>query len=325
MSVSRSARTVTIHGGMSCSPGMPPELWRRFTIALRRLLRRRLRALGESPPTAARINFVKVTEMQRRAIPHFHAVIRLDEPPQPGQAPPTPPKSSITATDLALLIHQAASGVALTVAAPAHGAEISSRVIQFGTQTDARPLRSDSSDCGGGATPRQSRRSVPAYLAKYVTKSVADFGVGGVRRMSPLAVPDLDVPTHIRAILTTILDLADHGAYSEIDRWLHTLGFRGHITTKSRLFSTTMSALREHRAEWTREQRHRSDLATDEHDRALHGAEEEVEWTFDRAGLGNLGERTLVVSAAHRMIEHRHIVRANRWTHDQSSPPDWST
>ncbi|GJF16713.1 putative plasmid replication initiator protein [Mycolicibacterium cyprinidarum] len=298
-----------------------PELWRRFTIALRRLLRRRLRALGESP-TAARINFVKVTEMQRRAIPHFHAIIRLDGPPQPGQ-PPTPPNSSITATDLALLIHQAATGVALTVAAPARGAEISSRVIQFGTQTDTRPLQSDSSDCDT-ATPRQSRRSVAAYLAKYVTKSVADFGVG-IRRMSPLAVPDLDVTTHVRAILTTILDLADHGAYSGIDRWLHTLGFRGHITTKSRLFSTTMGALREHRAQWTREQRrHRSDLATEERDRALHGAEE-TEWTFDRAGLGNLGERTLVVSAAHRMIEHRHIVRANRWTHDQSSPPDWST
>lgn len=66
--------------------------------------------------------------MQRRAIPHFHAVIRLDEPPQPGQ-PPTPPNSSITATDLALLIHQAASRVALTVADPAQVTEICSRVI----------------------------------------------------------------------------------------------------------------------------------------------------------------------------------------------------
>ncbi|MBB3606050.1 hypothetical protein FHT40_005739 [Mycolicibacterium sp. BK556] len=280
-----------------------------------------MRALGESP-TAARINFVKVTEMQRRAIPHFHAVIRLDEPPEPGQ-PPTPPNSSITATDLALLIHQAASGVALTVADPARASEIGGRVIQFGTQTDARPLHSGSSDCDA-AMPRQSRRSVAAYLAKYVTKSVADFGVG-IRRMSPLAVPDLDVTTHVRAILTTILELADRGAYSGIDRWLHTLGFRGHITTKSRLFSTTMGALREHRAEWTREHRHhRSDIATDERPRALQGAEE-MEWAFDRAGLGNLGERILVVSAAHRMIENRHLVRANRWTQDQSPTPDWST
>ena len=298
-----------------------PELWRRFTITLRRLLRRRLRALGESP-TAARMNFVKVTEMQRRAIPHFHAVIRLDEPSLPGQ-PPTPPNSSITVSDLALLIHQAASGVALNVADPAGVTEIHSRVIQFGTQTDAQPLQSDSTDCDA-TTPRQSPRSVAAYLAKYVTKSVADFGVG-IRRMSPLAVPDLEVTTHVRAILTTILDLADHAAYSGIDRWLHTLGFRGHITTKSRLFSTTMGALREHRAEWTREQRrHRSDVVTEEHHRLLHGVEP-VEWKFDRAGLGNLGERTLVVSAAHRMIEHRHTVRTHISMQTPFSPPGWST
>ncbi len=92
-----------------------------------------------------------------------------------------------------------------------------------------------------------------AYLAKYVTKSVAEFGVG-VRRMSPLAVTDLDVTAHVRAILTTITELAAQRAYEGMDRWLHTLGYRGHITTKSRLFSTTMGALRAYRATWTRQQ-----------------------------------------------------------------------
>ena len=92
-----------------------------------------------------------------------------------------------------------------------------------------------------------------AYLAKYVTKSVAEFGVG-IRRMSPLAVAELDVSAHVRAILTTITGLAAHRAYQGMDRWLHTLGYRGHITTKSRLFSTTMGALRAYRATWTRQQ-----------------------------------------------------------------------
>ena len=99
----------------------------------------------------------------------------------------------------------------------------------------------------------RSRRSVAAYLAKYVTKSVADFGVG-IRRMSPLAVAELDVSTHVRAILTTITGLGAHRAYQGMDRWLHTLGYRGHITTKSRLFSTTMGSLRAYRATWTRQQ-----------------------------------------------------------------------
>ena len=102
-------------------------------------------------------------------------------------------------------------------------------------------------------TPRRSGRSVAAYLAKYVTKSVAEFGVG-IRRMSPLAVAELDVTAHVRAILTTITDMAAHRSYDGMDRWLHTLGYRGHITTKSRLFSTTMGALRAYRAAWTRQQ-----------------------------------------------------------------------
>jgi hypothetical protein len=77
---------------------------------------------------------------------------------------------------------------------------------------------------------------VAAYLAKYVTKSVAEFGVG-IRRMSPLAVAELDVTAHVRAILTTITDMAAHRTYDGMDRWLHTLGYRG-PTTKSAVFHT---------------------------------------------------------------------------------------
>ena len=58
----------------------------------------------------------------------------------------------------------------------------------------------------------------------------------------------------VRAILTTITGLGAHRAYQGMDRWLHTLGYRGHITTKSRRFSTTMGALRAYRATWTRQQ-----------------------------------------------------------------------
>ena len=122
-------------------------------------------------------------------------------------------------------------------------------------------------------TPRRSGRSVAAYLAKYVTKSVAEFGVG-IRRMSPLAVAELDVTAHVRAILTTITDMAAHRAYDGMDRWLHTLGYRGHITTKSRLFSTTMGALRAYRAAWTRQQH--ADQAATTKDRATSSGDGEL-------------------------------------------------
>jgi hypothetical protein len=286
-----------------------PELWRRFTIGLRRLLNSHMRAMGEAA-NSVRINYVKVAEMQRRVIPHFHAVIRLDGPPVPGE-PPTAPVSAITATDLAMLVQRAAHAVALTVTDPKLPGDRDGPVLRFGTQTDTQPLEPERGDGRGEVTPRRSGRSVAAYLAKYVTKSVAEFGVG-IRRMSPLAVADLNVTGHVRTILTTITRLAAHRAYDGMDRWLHTLGYRGHITTKSRLFSTTMGALRAYRATWTRQ--HHTEHAATEKGAKRHcdtASIEAIEWEFDRVGLSTLGERALILSAAQRMIEHRHIARDN--------------
>jgi hypothetical protein len=300
-----------------------PELWRRFTITLRRLLDSHLRAIGE-PANSVRINYVKVAELQRRAIPHFHAVIRLDAPPVPGE-PPRTPVSSITVTELAVLVQRAARAVTLTVTDPERPSDGDGPVLRFGTQTDTQPLEPTRATGAGEVTPRRSGRSVAAYLAKYVTKSVAEFGVG-IRRMSPLAVAELDVTAHVRAILTTITDLAAHRSYEGMDRWLHTLGYRGHITTKSRLFSTTMGALRVYRATWTRQ--HHTQQAATTKDAEHHGATasiDAIEWEFDRVGLCNLGERALILSAARRMIEHRHTVRDNLRGHDPPALPDPAT
>src|SRR5271163_682605 len=300
-----------------------PELWRRFTITLRRLLDSHLRAIGE-PTKSVRLNYVKVAELQRRAIPHFHAVIRLDGPPVPGE-PPRPPVSSITATELAVLVQRAARAVTLAVTDPHRPDDGDGVVLRFGTQTDTQPLDPNHGHGSGDAAPRRSGRSVAAYLAKYVTKSVAEFGVG-IRRMSPLAVAELDVTAHVRAILTTITGLAAHRSYQGMDRWLHTLGYRGHTTTKSRLFSTTMGAMRAYRAAWTRQQ-HTVQAATTiaaQHRRAMASVDP-IAWEFDRVGLCSLGERALILSAAQRMIEHRHTARDNLRAHDPPAHRDQTT
>ena len=296
-----------------------PELWRRFTINLRRLLNSHLRGIGE-PTTGVRVNYVKVAEMQRRAIPHFHAAIRLDGPLTPGE-PPAPPGSAITATDLAVLIQRAARAVTLVVSDPHQPDDGEGVELRFGTQTDTQPLNTTRASQTGDATPGRSRRSVAAYLAKYVTKSVADFGVG-IRRLPPSAVNELDVTPHVRAILTTITGIAAHRAYSGMERWLHTLGYRGHITTKSRLFSTTMGALRAHRATWTRQQ------AIGHPEPNIAGtlaSSQLIAWDFDRIGLSTLGERALILSAAQRMIEQRHTARESRRVADPPAQPDWAT
>jgi hypothetical protein len=331
----------TIHGDNDARVGQPlcdecydytghvlfawhaPELWRRFTIALRRLLDSHLRAIGE-PARSVRINYVKVAEMQRRAIPHFHTVIRLDAPPVPGE-PPTAPVSSITAADLAVLVQRAARAVTFTVTDPERPGHSDGRVLRFGTQTDTQPLEPTTGTGADYVAPRRSGRSVATYLAKYVTKSVAEFGVG-IRRMSPLAVAELDISAHVRAILTTISDMAARHAYHGMDRWLHTLGYRGHITTKSRLFSTTMGALRAYRAAWTRQ--HHTQQAATTMDAEHHGVTatiDAIEWEFDRVGLCSLGERALILSAAQRMIEHRHTARDNLRAHDPPAHREHTT
>ena len=183
------------------------------------------------------------------------------------------------------------------------------RVILFGGQIDTRPITP--TDPVKKVSPEQdsstgrslSGRRVARYLAKYVTKSLADLGISA-RRLSTEAIPDLDVSEHVRAILTTISDLADRGL-SGVRRWLHTLGFRGHITSKSRRYSTTMTALRQHRATWTREQNakntaHQHNPVTQDGD-----GDELVAWEFDRAGHTSLGERTLTITAALHRIQQR--------------------
>lgn len=302
-----------------------PELWRRFTITLRRTLRRKLSASG-ADPDSVRVSFIKVVELQARLVPHIHALIRLDPPAgdnsggQDWQAP-------LAATELATIIQQAARTVAVTVTDSS--SDTATRVIRFGTQVDTQPIDNRQADAERIAVQEDSPRDrilpgrrVARYLAKYVTKSLADVGISA-RRISAEAVADLDVTEHVRAILTTISQLADRGL-AGIGRWLHTLGYRGHITSKSRRYSTTMTALRERRATWTREQRLIS--TAHQHDLDLESADGDdlVAWEFDRAGPASLGDRTLIYSAALQRIHARRIGRVEtrrQACNQQGDPP----
>ncbi len=66
-----------------------PELWRRFTITLRRTLARQARLTGKAFAAQVRVSYAKVAEYQRRGVVHFHAIIRLDGPAGPTTAPPS--------------------------------------------------------------------------------------------------------------------------------------------------------------------------------------------------------------------------------------------
>jgi hypothetical protein len=350
-----------------------PELWRRFTIALRRNLIKYLKS-RRTATDSVKVSFVKVVEMQARAIPHIHALIRLDPPEgrattatdgsgdhndhgpaatcgggEPRSATRLGWEPPISAVEFATLIQQAARTVRLDVQHPGirrqsddtnRQSDATCRqsddtqpplVVRFGTQIDTQPLRSQNcaipteSDPDMGMT-RTSPRRVAGYLAKYVTKSLQDFGVAA-GRLSAEAIADLNVTDHVRTILTTIAHVADQAqtlgidALAGIGRWLHTLGYRGHITTKSRRYSVTMGALRAIRATWVR-QRAAKGFSL-EHHSAIDSTEQsdELLWKFDRAGHATPGDRTLVYSAALQhlitrrtgLVEARCQAREEQW------------
>lgn len=299
-----------------------PELWRRFTIALRRTLRMRLRAAGVSVD-AARVSFVKVVELQARLIPHIHALIRLD--PHETDAPNDQGwQAPITATELASIIQHAARTVTVTVDDPS--SDTATRMIRFGAQVDTQPVIQPTTAPNRHAAeldsvPPSAGRQVARYLAKYVTKSLADVGISA-RRISAEAIPDLDVSAHVRTILTTIAELAGNGL-SGIGRWLHTLGYRGHITSKSRRYSTTMTALRERRATWTRERSAKNTAR--QHNNSYQSADigDSVCWEFDRAGHASIGDRTLIISAAQRTISQRRTAREQLRQHELQISQGW--
>jgi replication initiator protein RepSA len=285
-----------------------PELWRRFTITLRRALRRQLRAAGVDADVV-RVSFIKVVELQARAIPHIHALIRLDPHEENSNPDQYVWQSPISAPELATIIQNTARAVTLTVEqddAPA--------IIRFGAQIDTQPITTQPELTNQAAAQHDFSgdrgipgRRVARYLAKYVTKSLTDLGISA-RRLSAEAIPDLDVSDHVRAILTAISQLANNGL-SSIGRWLHTLGYRGHITSKSRRYSTTMTALRERRNAWTREKE--SENTAHQHDQSPQtvDADDPVAWEFDRSGHTTMGDRTLTITAALHRIQQRHTAR----------------
>jgi hypothetical protein len=100
-----------------------PELWRRFTIALRRGLARRLGLPVGELAGSARLSFVKVAEFQRRGVVHFHALIRLD-----GPEPFTSPRVLLGVDELAEAVQEATRRVRVLASVP--GASVHASVLK---------------------------------------------------------------------------------------------------------------------------------------------------------------------------------------------------
>lgn len=209
-----------------------PELWRRFTIALRRRLAQHLGGDVDRLGDVASLQYAKVAEYQHRGAVHFHALIRLDGPRAGAGFTAAP--DAVDGRLLARLVEQVAAEVTLDVP-PVCGGD-PGRILAFGSQVDVRTVRKArrTDDPDAPLTGEQ----VAGYLAKYATKSAADTGVRD--------------SLHLRRLHATAQRLGaeataagDHtNPYRLLGRWAHTLGFRGHFSTKSRHYSVTLGRLR---------------------------------------------------------------------------------
>ncbi|MEU6604968.1 replication initiator [Streptomyces shenzhenensis] len=220
-------------------------LWRRFSTYLRREVAKRAGLSQRRFREHARVSFAKVAEYQKRGAVHFHAVLRIDGP----TGGDTPPPAWATAELLTDAIETAAAKVRVD------GPVVDGRAhtFAFGRQLDVRTIRSADFNDGQELT----ERAVAAYIAKYATKG-AETATGALDRPLKFAaeLAQLDISDHARRLIRTAWTL---GARKDLEElrlraWAHMLGFRGHFSTKSRRYSTTLGALRDARAEWRRAQ-----------------------------------------------------------------------
>ncbi|MEW2275151.1 replication initiator [Streptomyces griseofuscus] len=212
------------------------KLWDRFVIDVRRRLASAVGLVQSRFARHARLSFARVAEYQRRAAVHVHAVVRLDGPTGPGDEPP-----AWGTTELLIEAVRASTRRVLvrTPYSPAVG-ELS---LRWGAQIDARPLRTDSDGPDDDA--------VAAYIAKYVTKGASDTGAGADCRLATWGdIESAPVSEHVRTLMRTCWRLGGLPEYAplRLRAWVHTLGYRGHILTKSRAYSMTYAALRAERA-----------------------------------------------------------------------------
>ncbi|WSQ10371.1 replication initiation protein [Streptomyces sp. NBC_01231] len=248
------------------------QLWARFTTYLRRALAEHLGMTQKALNAALRVSFAKVAEYQKRGLVHFHAVIRFDGPE--GHTTEPPPWATFDA--LSAAVGLAVERAQLTIASDAIG----ERVIAWGRRFRVDPITAlGNGELTDARVAEYTDAKVAGYIAKYATKNAEGTGTvdrtlmcrpcagrGYVRDPARLParctdchgtgqtepIRALPIQQHVRQMIRTAWALGHLPEFAELKlwKWAHMLGFRGHFSTKSRAYSTTLGALRDVRRAW---------------------------------------------------------------------------
>ncbi len=295
-----------------------PALWKRFAIYLRRKLAKAAGLTRRDFESVARVSFGKVAEYQRRGAVHFHAVIRIDGPD--GADSPPPAWATVALLDRA--IHDAARDASVPLGP---SGDQPGRVLRWGEQIDVRPIRAFGDDS------EITEQAVASYVAKYATKAAESTESVDRRLIDRGELERYDVPAHTRRLIETCWDL--DGAYPEmlLAHWSHMLGFRGHFSSKSPTYSTTLGTLRQARTDFRAAQA-REELR----ERLLAGGLPDLDdlpdeetlvlahWSFAGSGL-TPGESLLAAGVAREIHENRITAREELATlRDREEDQAWT-
>ena len=204
------------------------KLWNNTIQSIRRLLATAGGLNQRNLKSVAQVHYLKVAEMQRRGLVHFHLVLRADGPVEIAE--PTPEWLTIE------LLHQVVGQAIRRSAAVAPDGQI----FRWGRRLDVQELAIESNN---GA-------AISSYLAKYVTKTTDGSTELAHRFTSRRQIDSLVDDPHLRALAVTSWNLASRPELEQfhLRNRANSFGFTGLPITKSRDYSTTFTALRETRA-----------------------------------------------------------------------------
>lgn len=290
-----------------------PELWRRFTIALRRALAQSLGVSEAALKNTVTMQYAKVAEYQRRGVIHFHALVRLDGPKTDDGSYADPP-AWMTAATLAEHIEQAARAVHVIAPPPMDGDP--ERILRFGRQLDARPVATSSARKHGLDSESLSAEQVAGYLAKYATKTCGDpeHENEHMRRIRATCRLYAEAAILRERQGCPIEDKTGRDRYAKLANWVHMLGFRGHFATKSRRYSITLGRLRRARRRFAhlaaQAARAGEPLDVAELEARLLAEDDEAttlvvgSWAYAGTGWQQPGDAELALAAAARAREY---------------------
>lgn len=206
------------------------RLWSNTVQVIRRLL---AEEGGVGQPhfgSVAQLHYLKVAEVQRRGLAHFHCVLRLDGPESIDADPPP------WATPEAL-IRVVRTSIERSWAPDADGHQ-----LRWGQVYDVQDL----------GQREEEPVKVAAYVAKYAAKTTDGSKELARRFTSRRQIVALIDDPHFRRLALTAWDLGRQEKYESLRLrdHAHTFGFTGQLITKSRAFSTTFAALRQARVDY---------------------------------------------------------------------------